>query len=134
MSFLKDSYLTINIVFAAIIVAIVCYSYIFSAVENRYPIPSGVPEFNKESSISPGLSRSFSEIVRFRFKGAATFNPYGIRIFSFFFIQLLMRFAVSALLIKGTVNNRKTLALADALVSTLFFVFAFWPFIISLTS
>jgi hypothetical protein len=94
--------------------------------EREHPIPSGSELLTGKTSISTGLSRSFSAIVRFKFHEARELNPYGIRIFMFFLLQLLMR--VSGFFIISKVNRKKFIR-ADIIVSVLLFIILFWPFL-----
>lgn len=125
---IQESYIIINLIIAGIIVLIVLYSGIFSAERNNHPIPSACV---KEPCPSTGLSRSFSEIVRFRFESAERYNPNGIIVFSFFFLQFWLRIIFSILFIRNEAK-RKRIIIVDSVFSLLFFVFAFRNFIILL--
>jgi hypothetical protein len=67
--------------------------------------------------------------MRFRFQDARQFNPHGIRIFLFFFLQLFMRSA--ALVLAGRLPERSmnVLYYTDALLSVALFMVCFWPFL-----
>lgn len=67
---------------------------------------------------SRGLTRAFSQILRFNFQEAADFNPYGLKIFFFFLIQLLSRIFIN---IKVNLQNLKKIAFGDIFISILFF-------------
>jgi hypothetical protein len=126
---LKDSYLIINLVFIGIIISIIAYSVIFSADGRKYPVPSGSAILTGEISASSGMSRSFSETVRFNFQAAKQYNRYGPRIFSFFAIQLLMRAWAVFIALHISVKQRQYLILSDAMLSIFLFIVFFWPFI-----
>lgn len=128
----QNNYRIINLTFAGIILAVILYSFIYGADGRKHPVPSGPQWLTGESSPSTGLSRSFSEIVRFRFAEARQFNPHGIRIFSFFAVQLLLRIIVSVLLFRQDPKRLQILVLADAIGSALLFAGCFWPFIFNL--
>jgi hypothetical protein len=121
-------YLVLNRVFAGIILLIILYSVLYSLEKERYPIPSGSQFFSGNRTISTGLSHSFSAVVRFDFQAAEKYNPYGIRIFIFFAVQLLMRLAGIFLSVRIRERNLIVLFLADAMLSISFFLYAFWPF------
>jgi hypothetical protein len=93
-----------------------------------YPIPSGSQVVTGTDSPSTGLSRSFSAIVRFNFTEARSYNPYGIRIFLFFLIQLFMRAA--GIVLAGKVIQRcRIIIISDIMLSIILFFICFWPFI-----
>jgi hypothetical protein len=125
---LRNNYLIINLIFTAILVSVILYSLVFSARGMKHPIPSGWEWLSGGSSPSTGLSRSFSAIVRLNVAEARQFNPYGIRIFAFFAVQLVIRAFLSVLLLRPGQFRLKGLVIADVLFSVLFFVFSFWPF------
>ena len=126
----KDSYRIINLAFIAIIISIITYSFIFSADGPKHPIPSGSAMLTGEISASSGMSRSFSEIVRFNFREAKLYNPYGPRIFSFFAIQLFLRIGAIFIALQISLRYRQFLILADATLSILIFILFFWPFMV----
>jgi len=120
-----DSYHIINVIIAGIILAILIYSGIFSASGIPHPIKSQTIE----PTVSTGLSRAFSEIVRLNFKKSIEFNPYSIHIFLFFFIQFFLRFFMSLLLLSSHFS-KNLLLFADILVSVLLFLWSFGNFIL----
>ena len=122
-SFVKQ-YITINAIFAFFIIIIFLYSLVFSPESLNYPIHSQA----SNTSVSTGLSRAFSEIVRFNFAEAKVLNKYSLSIFLFFFIQLFLRIVVSILLL-STKKNKKLLLLTDILITVLLFLQSFWKFI-----
>jgi len=127
-SFWQEPYHIINLCFAGIILMIFIYSGIFSAEKNNHPIKSACEVFTGEPCASTGLSRSFSEIVRFRFDSAKSYNPHGLKVFSFFLIQFFLRFLVSFLIFK----NKKLqipIIVADILLSIILYVYCFWGII-----
>ncbi|MBI9068057.1 MAG: DUF2752 domain-containing protein [Salinivirgaceae bacterium] len=122
----NNPYVIINLIFAGIIILIIIYSGIFSATGILHPIKS----IQKQEVVSTGLSRAFSEIVRFNFSKAIEYNPFSISIFLFFFIQLFLRLSFSYLLL-STPISKKLLIYSDVLVSVLLFLWAFSKFIIN---
>jgi predicted neutral ceramidase superfamily lipid hydrolase len=100
------------------------YSGIFSASGLTHPIKSATTE----PTISTGMSRAFSEIVRGHFSQALQYNPYSITIFIFFFSQLVMRLICTILLLSSYISE-KLLIIADILLSVLLFLLTFYEFI-----
>lgn len=121
----KNPYLIFNLINAGIIVLIILYSGIFSASGISHPIKSQYTH----QVVSTGLSRAFSEIVRLNFDIARAFNPYSIKIFLFFFIQLFMRIGISIMLLSRHISE-KVLVYSDILISVLLFLWAFSKFIL----
>lgn len=104
------------------------YSGIFSAQKANHPVPSVYREITGSSSPSEGLSRSFSEILRGRFEVASNYNEHGIRIFAFFFLQLIARISATLLVYKSLVSVNK-MAMYDGVFSIALFLFCFYPFL-----
>lgn len=100
------------------------YSGIFSE-QNQHPIKSA----HTEKVISTGLSRAFSEIVRFNFDRATELNSYSIKLFLFFFIQGILRLFFSLLMFRN-MFSKKHLVKLDILLSVFLFLWSFGPFII----
>lgn len=119
-----NPYFQINIIFAGIIIAMLVYSGIFSANGFIHPIKSAT----SEPTISTGLSRAFSEIIRFNITEAKKYNTYSISIFLFFIIQLIMRLG-SILLLLSTRISQKVLIISDILASLLLFLLSYYRFI-----
>ncbi len=88
---LQDSYQVLHIIFAAVIVAVMAYSAVFSPSRGGHAIPSQYSLLTGESTASTGMSRAFSSIVRLDFNKALSYNPYSLSVFAFFFAQLWMR-------------------------------------------
>ncbi|MFO7655830.1 MAG: hypothetical protein R6W78_02080 [Bacteroidales bacterium] len=125
---LSNPYIIINLTFIVILLLLFLYFLIYSP-ESKYPVNSNYSVLTGKESISSGLSRSFSSALRFEFKEAKDHNPYGIRIFGFFFIQLVLRtiFVITAL---KTDKNTGLITLADVIISLSLFAVCFSPFII----
>lgn len=100
------------------------YSGLFSAEKDNHPIPSFYEEFTGETSASSGLSRSFSEIVRGKFKSAREYNPNGIPVFLFFFAQFFQRLVVSLIIHKKALNINR-IVIFDTVSSILLFLYCF---------
>jgi hypothetical protein len=123
------AYLTTNLIFTVFLIFFFGYSLIFSADADNHPIPSFYTKITGEETISSGLSRSFSDIIRGNFKSANEYNIYGIRIFFFFFIQFFLRLFFSFLYTYVAAVSRYVV-LSDAILSTGLFITCFWPFIV----
>ncbi|MCB2194388.1 MAG: hypothetical protein KQH79_00925 [Bacteroidetes bacterium] len=128
LSVLREPYYIINTCFAGIIMLIFIYSGIFSAEKNNHPIPSNCAQIEGHPCKSEGLSRSFSEIVRLRFESTKSYNEYGLKIFSFFFIQFFLRIVVSLLLYYQIIKKNKLIIL-DSLISAGLYLYCFWGLI-----
>ena len=109
---------------------IIIYSGIFSAEKQNHPIPSIHTRLTGQPTMSTGMSRAFSEIVRGHILKAKEYNPYCIRIFLFFAIQFLLRITITiALNLKLLKYN--TIRVADISLSILLFLVCFKDFILN---
>jgi hypothetical protein len=129
-SCIKNRYQWVNGIFLIVILAVLAYATAFDAEHHRYPLKSGADLFGNGMAASKGLSRSFSEIVRLDFEKAERFNPYGLRIFAFFAVQLLMRTGTLCFLWFGRPKRLQVLVVTDVLLSLIIFTFCFWPFLV----
>jgi len=112
---------------------ILLYSGFFSPDKDSYPVVCIHEKITGEPCVSCGLSHSFSLIVRGRIEEAYKWNHYGMRIFLFFALQLLMRAAFSIFYLKYA-DTRKQLILVDCIGSGIIFLVAFWPFMVTIVS
>ena len=104
------------------------YSGIFSPDRGNYPIICVHEAVTGEPCPSCGLSHAFSLILRGRLAEALEWNIYSLRMFLFFFLQLVMRVGLSAWYIKiPEPAMRNNLVVADTLVTSAMFILAFWP-------
>jgi hypothetical protein len=129
----NESYLTINTIFAGVILLIFAYSGIFSPVRDNYPVMCIHEKLTGLPCVSCGLSHSFSLIVRGKLAEAYQWNQYAMRIFLFFAAQLILRVAFS-IFYKRYTDTRKQLIIVDCVGSGIMFLVAFWPFIASILS
>lgn len=129
----NEPYLIINAVFAGVILLIFAYSGIFSPDKNNYPIICIHEKLNGESCFSCGLSHSFSLIIRGRIDEAFELNVYGMRVFLFFVLQLVMRVFFSLFYLKNQ-ETRNQLIILDIAGSALIFAISFWAFIVNIIS
>jgi hypothetical protein len=124
-SYKIDSYKKINRIFIVIIVIIFFYCFIVPFLNyGFYSLCEGMPLSYCKSR---GLTRAFAQILRFNFKEAIIYNPYCIKIFSFFLIELIARFIIN--LIVNFSNFKKVLTL-DLFFSAFFFIFSFYNLVI----
>jgi Protein of unknown function (DUF2752) len=123
----SDSYLKINIILAGVIVLVMAYSGIFSPDRNNYPVVCIHEKITGMKCFSCGLSHSFSLIVRGRITEAYRWNSYGMQVFLFFLLQLVMRIVFSLFYVTHA-ENRKQLILYDITGSIIIFLVAFYPF------
>ncbi len=128
---LDQPYLVINLVFAGIIVMILAYSAIFSAEKDNYPVPCIHEKITGEECPSCGISHSFSLIMRGRIGEAYDWNTNGMRVFLFFFSQLLMRIFFSRTYLTDPGSSRELIIL-DITGSSLLFLITFMPFMVYL--
>lgn len=119
-------YHIINISFGIIILGILFYSLLFRG--SNHPIPALFTDITGLIPPSKGLSASFSEIVRGNFEAAYVLNPYSLRIFSFFIIQLFTRALVSLAMEGGWVKTSRIITI-DVIYSTTLFAYCFAPLI-----
>lgn len=126
MSQQERCYHLVNIFFILLIAAIFSYSLIFKG--DSHPIPALFTQATGEIPPSKGLSESFSEIVRGNLVDAARINPYGLRVFAFFALQLLLRIFFS-LSTRIRPDKIFAIAIADSVVSLVVFIWCFAPLI-----
>jgi hypothetical protein len=127
----NEPYLIINLIFAGVILLIMAYSGIFSPDKDEYPVICIHEKLTGEPCASCGLSHSFSLILRGRTAEAYEWNENGMRVFLFFASQLFMRIFFSRFYVKYP-GSRKQLILFDIVGSSLIFLIAFMPFIVSI--
>ncbi|MFP4025132.1 MAG: hypothetical protein ACLFVR_11470 [Thiohalospira sp.] len=125
----KHPYHIINLSFAGLFLLIFIYSGIFSAEKKNHPIQSACENITGEPCKSSGLSRSFSEIVRLKFHSAIQYNKYGLKIFSFFFIEFFLRIAASFIFYKKP-KQKNLIIITDSALSIALYIYCFWELII----
>ncbi len=120
-----DSYKKINIIFSLIIIVIFFYCFMVPFLAVTLPSScEGMPQIYCKSR---GLTRSFSEILRFNFDKANFYNSYGLKIFVFFLLQLLARIYICK---KVAAENFKQILSLDITLSTIAFIISFYNLII----
>jgi hypothetical protein len=133
MRFKDEPYIIINVFLAVVILLIIVYSGLFSPDKDNYPIICLHEIITGEPCLSCGLSHSFSLLVRGRIEEAYQWNIYGLRIFLFFILQLILRIAYSIFYIRNH-DTRNQLIITDCIGSGLIFLISFWPFIVRIIS
>jgi len=126
--FRNEPYITINLILAGVILLIFMYSGFFSPDKDNYPVVCIHERLTGEQCASCGLSHSFSLILRGRISEAYDWNLNGLRVFIFFAAQLIMRIVFSVFYLKYH-DSGKQLVTYDIVVSVMFFIVSFLPFI-----
>lgn len=126
-NFLSVPYFVINIFILLFLTAVFIYFSLFSAQKNNYPLQSSLEIIHAGKEISTGLSHSFSEIIRGNLRSAKEHNVYGLNIFLFFALQLIMRILFTLLF--HFTNRPKNIIFADVTISLILFMILFYPFI-----
>lgn len=121
----STSYKIINSIFIFILFGVLFYSFIYPYL--KFPIKSSCEGLPINICKSRGLSRAFSDIIRFNFIKAKQHNIYSINIFLFFTYQLASRIIINFLLPK--LNNNLILFL-DLTASITLFILVFLPLVI----
>lgn len=120
-----DSYKKINMIFIVIIMFIFFYCFIVPFL--GFGFPSSCEGMPLSYCKSRGLTRAFSQILRFNFSEAIAYNPYSIKIFLFFLIQLATRFVINKII---RLSNLKRILTCDIFFSVVFFIFSFYNLVV----
>ena len=123
-SYEVDSYKKINVIFILIIMFIFFYCLLSSSFS--FGIKSSCEGMPLIYCKSRGLTRAFSQILKFNFQQAIYYNPYSLKIFSFFLVQLARIF----INIKVNSQNFKKIVFWDIFINILFFLFSFYNLIL----
>ncbi len=123
---IRNPYLTINLAFGLVCIAIVGYALIYPPATGSHPIPCVFTTLTGEECAGCGLSRGFSHVVRFNFETAQEINPHSVGIFLFFALQLTLRIAGSILYLNTRIPH-PALFTGDALLSLTAFIATFMP-------
>lgn len=133
VSIRNEPYLIINMIFTGVILLIIVYSGFFSPEKNNYPVVCLHEKVTGEPCFSCGLSHSFSLIIRGKIDEAYKWNIYGMRVFLFFALQLVLRVGFSLFYMKFP-DTRRQLIIIDCAGSGLIFMISFGPFISNIFS
>ncbi len=117
------SYQTVNLLFAGAILLVWGYALAYPPT-GGHPVPSLYTLLSGEPSPTAGLSRSFSAILRGDLSLARDLSPYGIPLFLFLLIQLIMRITAFVLLKRHVLPLRRILT-ADVILSVLLFLLCY---------
>jgi hypothetical protein len=124
-SYKIDSYKKVNAIFMILIIAVFLYSYISRFL--NFGLRSSCETLPLVYCKSRGLTRAFSQILQFEFKEALLLNPYSLKIFSFFLVQLILRFYINSII---NFNNLKLVLRLDVGFSIVFYIFCFYNLIV----
>lgn len=120
-----DSYKKINMIFIVMIMFIFFYCFIMPFL--NFGFHSSCEGMPLSYCKSRGLTRAFSQILRFNFEEAITYNIYSIKIFAFFLIQLMARFFINLVI---RVSNLRIVVIFDVLFSIILFIFSFYNLVL----
>ena len=120
-----DSYKKINVIFIIIIMFIFFYCLITPFL--NFGLGSSCEGLPLPYCKSRGLTRAFSHILMFNFEQGVIYNPYSLKIFSFFLIQLAARFFINMTV---RLSNLKLIVTLDIFLSLIFFIFSFYNLVI----
>lgn len=121
-----DSYKKINTIFFVIFAFVFFYCFITPFL--HFGFPSTCEGMPLSYCKSRGLTRAFSQILRFNFHEAIIYNPYSIKIFSFFLIQMIARFSINKIM---SLANLWMVLIFDIVLSIVLFVFSFYNLILT---
>lgn len=124
-SYKIDSYKKVNAIFMILIIAVFLYSYISRFL--NFGLRSSCETLPLVYCKSRGLTRAFSQILQFEFKEALLLNPYSLKIFLFFLVQLILRFYINSII---NFNNLKLVLRLDVGFSIVFYIFCFYNLIV----
>ena len=120
-----DSYKKINMIFIIMIMFIFFYCFIMPFL--NFGFHSSCEGMPLSYCKSRGLTRAFSQILRFNFEEAITYNIYSIKIFAFFLIQLMARFFINVII---RVSNLRIVVIFDVFFSIILFIFSFYNLVL----
>jgi Protein of unknown function (DUF2752) len=116
----KD-YKILNTIFIGILILMFGYAFFFAydshSVACVYVKTYGIP------CPTCGITRAFSEILHLRFKHAIQLNILSIYLFTFFFVQLLLRLIINTFLLKRIAI--KKIIVYDITISVFLFIVCF---------
>jgi hypothetical protein len=105
------------------------YSAFFSPDLGNYPVACIHEKLTGEPCPSCGLSHAFSLILSGRTDEALEWNEYSVRVFLFFFLQLILRGVLSGFYIRASgTRSRNAIVTTDIVITMTLFLVAFIPF------
>lgn len=120
-----DSYKKINIILIVIIMFVFFYCFFLPYL--NFGLRSSCEGLPLVYCKSRGLTRAFSQILRFHFQEAIAYNPFSIKIFSFFLLQLIARVFVNCIV---SFSNLKLVLNFDVSISIATFLFCFYNLVL----
>lgn len=120
-----DSYKKINVILIFIIMFIFFYCFFLPYL--NFGLRSSCEGLSLAYCKSRGLTRAFSQILRFHFKEAIAYNPFSIKIFCFFFFQLIARFLINRII---SISLFKRILILDVSISAISFLFCFYNLVL----
>lgn len=120
-----DSYKKINIILIFMIMFIFFYCFFLPYL--NFGLRSSCEGLPLMYCKSRGLTRAFSQILRFHFQEAIIYNPFSLKIFSFFFFQLIARFFINWII---SFSLFKSILIFDVSISVISFLFCFYNLIL----
>jgi len=120
-------YLKVNSAFALILLLVFIYSLVFS--QNKHPIPAALTQLTGIVPPSKGLTASFSQIVRFNIANAYILNPHGLRVFSFFLFQFILRVGLIVAELRFHKPLKTGVIVIDIMISLYLFIYCLYPLI-----
>ena len=116
-----DSYKKINVILIFIIMFIFFYCFFLPYL--NFGLSSSCEGLPLAYCKSRGLTRAFSQILRFHFQEAIAYNPFSIKIFCFFFLQLIARFLINMII---SFPLFRKILIFDISISVISFLFSFY--------
>lgn len=120
-----DSYKKINVILAFLIMFVFFYCFFLPYL--NFGLQSSCEGLPLAYCKSRGLTRAFSQILRFHFQEAIAYNPFSIKIFCFFCFQLIARFLVNWII---SFSIFKKVLIFDVSISAISFLFCFYNLIL----
>lgn len=120
-----DSYKKINVILIFIIMFIFFYCFFLPYL--NFGLRSSCEGLPLAYCKSRGLTRAFSQILRFHFQRAIAYNPFSIKIFCFFFFQLIARFLINRII---SFSLFRRILIFDVFISAISFLFCFYNLVL----
>ncbi len=120
-----DSYKKINVILIFIIMFIFFYCFFLPYL--NFGLRSSCEGLPLAYCKSRGLTRAFSQILRFHFQEAIAYNPFSIKIFCFFFLQLIARFLINMII---SFSLFRKILIFDVSISVISFLFSFYNLVL----
>jgi hypothetical protein len=120
-----DSYKKINVILIFIIMFIFFYCFFLPYL--NFGLRSSCEGLPLAYCKSRGLTRAFSQILRFHFQEAIAYNPFSIKIFCFFFLQLIVRFLINMII---SFSLFRKILIFDVSLSVISFLFSFYNLVL----